>query len=687
MASVTEVERMIVRLMGDGSSYFEMLDTGVKESAKAEEAISNHTESIEEHWAELNKLVSVTANQVAESHKWEEVSKQVEEAQNKINEANKAALEPINNLNDAMHQYVEELLQVNEAQAASQGEQDKKDASYLDELGSAFEQMATEALDSVEAVATAAESTKELSTHSETLNDVLNDMFVSIAEGNGIWGSVKDALMSIGGTFITMWKEGATLSEMFAALKAATIAYSLSAWEAAAATWAAIAPFLAAAAPIAAVVAVIVAATAAILTLIVGVDGMVEAWEGLKIMVGYGTEEMTEAEKTADKFNKTLEAQLAAIHQTAGEQAYAKAILAGATEEQAKHAARLTEAIEEEKAATKAQEDHDKLLKKTTASLDEQLMSLSMTKAQMEEFKLVKQGLTEEEAKHARQVMEEIEAEKESIKHKKELVKIEEALRSKYVDTVTALDDKIKMMDMSKSEVAAYKAEQAGMNAEEIEAVRVLAEELDVKEKNTKATKELAKEEEKRLESITKSIEAIQKEAATIGMSAREKAIWELQQKHATTTQIEQAEALYDQIEAEKLLQKAEKDGNKLMEEMMTPLEKYQKKLYELAQLRELLGPEFEETFVRAVAAAKKEFDKANLKLKVGVEYQNKSTRFGSDEYYKLLSEVQMKPKQGEAAGGLASDEGNKELFGRIAVAVETMAAKPDLEVEEVSIA
>jgi hypothetical protein len=140
-----------------------------------------------------------------------------------------------------------------------------------------------------------------------------------------------------------------------------------------------------------------------------------------------------------------------------------------------------------------------------------------------------------------------------------------------------------------------------------------------------------------------------QKLAATVGMTEAQVKLWEFAQEGATEAMLAEARAASLLTEALERTNKAKETGIAMMEEYLTPLEKFQKKQSEIMQLL-MVGAIGKKTADRASLAANKEYkdaEKALLELQakanIRINYDfmnNKAVEEGTDEFYRLMQLV-----------------------------------------------
>lgn len=147
-----------------------------------------------------------------------------------------------------------------------------------------------------------------------------------------------------------------------------------------------------------------------------------------------------------------------------------------------------------------------------------------------------------------------------------------------------------------------------------------------------------------------------QKLQATVGMTEAQVKLWEFAQEGATEAMLAEARAASLLTEALERTNKAKETGIAMMEEYLTPLEKFQKKQTEIMQLL-MVGAIGKKTADRASLAANKEYkdaEKALLELQkkanIRINYDfmnNKMVEEGTDEFYRLM---QLVPEAGRSA-------------------------------------
>jgi hypothetical protein len=195
-----------------------------------------------------------------------------------------------------------------------------------------------------------------------------------------------------------------------------------------------------------------------------------------------------------------------------------------------------------------------------------------------------------------------------------------------------------------------------------------------------------------------------QKLAATVGMTEAQVKLWEFAQEGATEAMLAEARAASLLTEALERTNKAKETGIAMMEEYLTPLEKFQKKQSEIMQLL-MVGAIGKKTADRASLAANKEYKDAEKALRelqqkanirINFEFMNnKAVKEGTDEFYALMQRVPGKTEGSFAGlGGMRTPEGDpkfdfftktweaeskksQDILTRIAKGVE----KPSIEV------
>jgi hypothetical protein len=154
-----------------------------------------------------------------------------------------------------------------------------------------------------------------------------------------------------------------------------------------------------------------------------------------------------------------------------------------------------------------------------------------------------------------------------------------------------------------------------------------------------------------------------EKAAATAGMTEGQTKIWEFAQEGATPKMLEQARAADLLAEAAERTAGAFKTGKSMVEEYLTPLEKFKKTQAEILQLL-MVGAIGVETAGRASLAAEKDYKDAEKALKelqmkanIRINYDftnNKAVEEGTDEFYRLMQLVPNKGVKAPEAVGRA---------------------------------
>lgn len=167
---------------------------------------------------------------------------------------------------------------------------------------------------------------------------------------------------------------------------------------------------------------------------------------------------------------------------------------------------------------------------------------------------------------------------------------------AKDIATVeAALKEQLATFGMSQAEISRYKLALAGATDEQLKNVDALAQQLKVKE--------LTK-------SMQEQIAALQEQAATFGMTAGAAAVYQMQIKGASDEQIEAAKAIAEQLDALEHQKKVMEKAKELTDKFQSPTEKLAKAQAEIQEMFDA-GAISAETYGRAMADAAKGINKA----------------------------------------------------------------------------
>jgi hypothetical protein len=130
---------------------------------------------------------------------------------------------------------------------------------------------------------------------------------------------------------------------------------------------------------------------------------------------------------------------------------------------------------------------------------------------------------------------------------------------------------------------------------------------IQAAEKAKKAAKAIKTEAEKAAENVQRMLEALAVDADTIGKSEQELTMYKLAAAGASEEQQDLAKTLMGIIKVKKDDLELQAYANQVIEDSMTPLEKYNRELQRLADIRKIIG---EDNYTKAVAKAQDEFEK-----------------------------------------------------------------------------
>lgn len=155
-------------------------------------------------------------------------------------------------------------------------------------------------------------------------------------------------------------------------------------------------------------------------------------------------------------------------------------------------------------------------------------------------------------------------------------------------------------------------------------------------------------EESKRIQQLKDDLkgleQSLQMQIATYGMSSRESAIFQMRQRGVGGEALSTAIALSQQLDRMDAYNKSMEEGKRIIEQYLTPEEKFLKTHDELTKLKDIGAfKDSPETFKRAMEAAEQELIKAKENSKVGVEFEIKGLdviRAGTQEYRRLVGDT-----------------------------------------------
>lgn len=216
----------------------------------------------------------------------------------------------------------------------------------------------------------------------------------------------------------------------------------------------------------------------------------------------------------------------------------------------------------------------------------------------------------------------------------------QEQLRDAFDEIVQKLADQAITFSMTAREAALYRAEQQGLNEYQLAAIDIGLKQIENLEAQKKAIEEARKAEEQWAREQERLRLAPWNEAG----------YWEPMTEafQATNQQIDRARGL--------------------MEQYMTPVERYEKTMAELAQYRELMGAEFEATYGRAAAAAQARLAGAGAAASPEVQMRQ-AVAFGSAEAQARLQEYRE---------GFRQEKIQEKMLGRLNKLVELEEEKKD---------
>lgn len=567
----TELERMVIRLMGDNDDYVEMLDEATKATDTATASIEGDLTDLEDQWASMESYFeaagthSAYLDSLAES--MQEVQKNTDSAGNAIK---------------GWRKWVEAI-------------QDLNLGDKLDSITEAFADYDEQA-------------TKTIMT---SLG--LNESFA------GFVAFLPTLITSV-----------ASLSSWLSILDTIEAAMIPLTWANVAAFWALLVPLL----------PIIIAAAALVAVLALVTYGLVSWWRSST----KASEEAEKLEEDIDKLNGSLQDEIEHMGKSAREIELYELKKRGATDAQLEQAKATMAAIDLAKAEVKADEerakaveDHRKAVDEATSAAEFNLAMIGKTKEEVQAAKLAQEGWTEAEIAH-------LQATEAAVAASKAYTAEQDKRQNGIDNYLKGLRDELAQMDMTATEREIAKAKLESLSSAEKAEIELLNETIAARKALTEAEKAHQAEVAKGQETVFKTIEGLQEQLATYGMSGKELALYKAQLEGADSVERERIGALWDELEARKAVTKAEQDAQKVTEQFMTPMEKYNKKLEDLAKIRDKLS---DETYERAVKAAQEELDKAQNKgklktdVKIKVTIDTSAVRAGTKEFDDLLSGMQ----------------------------------------------
>lgn len=222
------------------------------------------------------------------------------------------------------------------------------------------------------------------------------------------------------------------------------------------------------------------------------------------------------------------------------------------------------------------------------------------------------------------------------------------------LESAKALEESLNLQKetlyMVGEEVKAYQLKQQGLDEATYEHLLNLAQEVQAEKEAKRAKEEAAAAIERQKKSIDDYITSLQQQVDTMRMTNEEAKIHELQQKGATMAQILQVRALQEQLKVREKEKEAEKEqnalleeGKRLMEEHLDPLSKFLNRYDELAKMQKA-GAISQQVFQDEVKEAEKLFTEAQAKANIQVNFSvfgNEAVRKGSKEFLDLLNNVE----------------------------------------------
>ncbi len=192
----------------------------------------------------------------------------------------------------------------------------------------------------------------------------------------------------------------------------------------------------------------------------------------------------------------------------------------------------------------------------------------------------------------------------------------------KEVDTLKQkLIEEIDAMNMTSEEAKIHALEAKGATEGQMADLRELI-----------AIKEDAADSKKLEASTSEWVKTLQVEAATLGMTTHEVELFKKANEGADATAIEFAKTLYDLMDAHKALDEVMKEGRSVFESVRTPQEKFTAEMYKLNELY-FDSAISAETYSRAAKKAQEDLNKElNKTNKEMAQIHTKAAEFGSSE-------------------------------------------------------
>ena len=277
----------------------------------------------------------------------------------------------------------------------------------------------------------------------------------------------------------------------------------------------------------------------------------------------------------------------------------------------------------------------------------------------------------EAQQEHLDKLKEMLHAEKTKIKLAEDAARIEEKRKeteggvarvvyAEQIEELNKLNEKLKEQEatfgMTNSEIEVYKAQVKGASDAQLEELRVIQEENDAIEENIKKREEEKEAVEKRKAYFKDTMESMNEEIATFGMSSVELAKYKAEKEGLSEIEVAmigiQAKVLEKMKEEQKLMKK----GEQLTKSMMSEEEKFAEGKEELDKMLRMGAIDLE-TYTKAMEKLKKDTT-VNVKFKVtGVE----AVAAGSAEAAAKLEEFRALHAGGEKVDFRAQ---GKEILG-----------------------
>ena len=213
--------------------------------------------------------------------------------------------------------------------------------------------------------------------------------------------------------------------------------------------------------------------------------------------------------------------------------------------------------IDEEAVATEESSKLQASIDQVTAALELQIDTYGMTSAEVERYKLAQAGANDEQLRTVEYLQElaaandaAAEAERKRDETEKQAIATQEQIASSIQNAKDELQLQLDTYGMTSNEIERYKLAQAGATDADLMQISILQDLIAAKEKKSEADK-LATEQAKQLADDIESYTAeLEKQIATVGMSADEVKRWELAQRGATEEEIKKIKALQDEAGA-----------------------------------------------------------------------------------------------------------------------------------------